>query len=375
MEIIFYTVITIYAIFLFQLLLGFGKVKSSNLTSEWIPKTHFTIIVAFRNEAKNLPKLLASLSNLEYPKENIEIIMVDDDSQDISSSIFIQWRMKNNEIDTTLLENLRLSNSPKKDAILRAMPIAKNPWIITTDADCEVNPKWLASIDALIQKNDFEMIAAPVIYKIKNNWFHHFQQFELLSLQATTIGSFGIGKPFMCNGANFAYTKKIFLELDGFDGNTSIASGDDVFLLQKAISKFPEKVSFLKDQSAIVTTKPENDLFKLVMQRIRWASKSTHYNSFYPKFLASIIFVSNAVLAYAMIAVLFGKFGWKSLLILFTVKYIFDATLILKGNSFFKLNQVTIPLTSAIVYPFFATIVGLLSLFGTFTWKGRNFKK
>ena len=108
--------------------------------------------------------------------------MIDDDSKDNSSAVFIKWRMKNDEIDTTLLENLRLSNSPKKDAISRAMPIAKNPWIITTDADCEVNPNWLSSIDGFIQKNSFEMIAAPVIYKTKNNWFHHFPQFEICLL-------------------------------------------------------------------------------------------------------------------------------------------------------------------------------------------------
>jgi hypothetical protein len=54
-----------------------------------------------------------------------------------------------------------------------------------------------------------------------------------LSLQGATIGSFGIGKGFMCNGANLAYKKSLFQELNGFQGNDTIASGDDVFLLQK----------------------------------------------------------------------------------------------------------------------------------------------
>jgi hypothetical protein len=31
---------------------------------------------------------------------------------------------------------------------------------------------------------------------------HHFQQLDLASLQGATIGSFGIGKGFMCNGAS-----------------------------------------------------------------------------------------------------------------------------------------------------------------------------
>lgn len=375
MEIAFIIIVLIYCVFILQLVVGFNKIKTFSFSNELKPKTSFTIIVPFRNEAKNLPKLLKSFSKLNYPKELIEIIMIDDDSEDNSSSIFIQWRMQNDEIDTTLLENLRLTNSPKKDAIARAMPIAKNEWIITTDADCEVKKDWLKTIDNYIQTNVVEMIAAPVIYKTKNNWFHQFQQFDLLSLQGTTIGSFGINKPFMCNGANFAYTKKLFLELGGFGENDSFASGDDVFLLQKAIAKYPEKVSFLKSKEVIVTTKPENDLFKLFMQRVRWASKTSSYKFNYPKVLGLIVLMTNAIIVYGIIALILNKFDWRILLVLFLMKYIVDYSLLHKSNKFLNKSKFMLPLASSLVYPFFVTIVGVYSLFGSFKWKGRSFKK
>ena len=57
-----------------QLIFGFDKVKTFVRTDEK-PKTTFSIIVPFRNEEKNLPKLLKSISNLNYPKELFEIIM------------------------------------------------------------------------------------------------------------------------------------------------------------------------------------------------------------------------------------------------------------------------------------------------------------
>ena len=283
----FFLILSIYILLIGQLIYGFNKVKSFE-SNNIKPITVFTIIVPFRNEAKNLPKLLESFSKLNYPRELIEIILIDDFSNDNSNRIVYQWRIKNDDIDTTLLENLRLSNSPKKDAIFRAIPIVKHNWIITTDADCIVPRNWLLTFDNYIQNNDVEMIVGSVIYKTKNNWFHHFQQLDLLSLQGTTLGSFGIGKPFMCNGANFAYTKKIFNELDGFNGNNKIASGDDVFLLQKAVTKQLSNVHVLKNQWAIVKTKPENNFFKFFMQRVRWASKTSSYNSFYAKILASI---------------------------------------------------------------------------------------
>jgi glycosyltransferase involved in cell wall biosynthesis len=147
-----YLILLLYVLLILQLVVGFKKVKTFERTN-LSPKTAFTLIVPFRNEAKNLPKLLASFSKLNYPHELLEIIMVDDFSTDSSERICIRWRMNHDTLDTTLLENLRLSNSPKKDAIARAMPIAKHDWIITTDADCIVNKNWLLTFDNYIQNN------------------------------------------------------------------------------------------------------------------------------------------------------------------------------------------------------------------------------
>ena len=373
-EIILFVVLVIYVVFILQLIVGFDKVKSFVRTDEK-PKTAFTIIVPFRNEEKNLPKLLESFSKLNYPYKLIEVILVDDFSTDSSERVCIRWRLEHEYLDTTLLENLRLSNSPKKDAIGRAMPIAKHDWIITTDADCIVKPNWLLTIDNYIQNNDAEMIVGAVIYKTKNNWFHHFQQLDLLSLQGTTIGSFGINKPFMCNGANFAYTKNFFTKIGGFGGINDKASGDDVFLLQKAVAKVPEKVHYLKNTETIVKTKPENDLFQLFMQRVRWASKTTGYSSTYAKFLAVIVLLMNLSLVCGLWFVVCGCCNWKILLIPFLIKYLVDYCLLYKANKYLLKGKWLLPLASSLLYPFYSSLVGIYSLFGSFSWKGRTFKK
>jgi cellulose synthase/poly-beta-1,6-N-acetylglucosamine synthase-like glycosyltransferase len=373
-EIILFVVLVIYVVFILQLIIGFEKVKSFVRTDEK-PKTAFTIIVPFRNEEKNLSKLLQSISKLNYPYKLIEVILVDDFSTDSSERICIRWRLEHEYLDTTLLENLRLSNSPKKDAIGRAMPIAKHDWIITTDADCIVKPNWLLTIDNYIQNNDAEMIVGAVIYKTKNNWFHHFQQLDLLSLQGTTIGSFGINKPFMCNGANFAYTKNFFTKIGGFGGINDKASGDDVLLLQKAVSANLEKVHYLKNNDFIVTTKPENDLFQLFMQRVRWASKTTGYSSTYAKFLAVIVLLMNLSLVCGLWFVVCGCCNWKILLIPFLIKYLVDYCLLYKANKYLLKGKWLLPLASSLLYPFYSSLVGIYSLFGSFSWKGRTFRK
>ncbi len=367
-------ILLVYVILMAQLILGYDKVKSFKRT-DVVPKTAFSIIVPFRNEEKNLPKLLASFSQLNYPYKLIEIVMVDDFSTDNSERLCIRWRLDHEFLDTTLLENLRLSNSPKKDAIGRAVPIIKHEWIITTDADCTVPKNWLLTLDDYIQKNQPEMIIGAVAYKTKNNWFHKFQQMDLLSLQGTTIGSFGIGKPFMCNGANFAYTKKLFNELDGFNSNDKLASGDDVFLLQKATKNHLDKIHYLKNPESIVKTKPENDLFDFFMQRVRWASKTTGYPSVYAKFLAIIVLLMNLGLVVCFLMTIIGKIDWSIVLGVFSAKYLVDYWLLFKANKYLLKGQWILPLATSLIYPFYSSLVGVYSLFGSFSWKGRQFSK
>ena len=374
MDVVLYLIAAIYVVFIAQLIYGFNKVKPFERT-EVNPKTTFSIIVPFRNEAKNLPKLLKSISKLNYPKELFEIILVDDFSTDTSERICIQWRMANGLIESTLLENLRLSNSPKKDAISRAVPILKHDWMVTTDADCIVTKNWLLTLDNFIQQNNPEMVVGAVIYKTKNNWFHHFQQLDLMSLQGTTIGSFGIGKPFMCNGANFAYTKKFFQELGGFGGINSTASGDDVLLLQKAVTANSDKVLYLKNKEFIVKTKPENDLFVLFMQRVRWASKTTSYKNIYAKSLAVVVLLMNLSLVLGFGFWILGKIEIWNLSSIFLIKYLVDYVLLYKSNQYLNKGKFLLPLASSLVYPVFSSAVGLYSLFGSFTWKGRHFSK
>ncbi len=371
-EVVLLLILLIYVVFIAQLIYGFNKVKTFEKT-ELKPKTAFSIIVPFRNEAKNLPKLLNSISNLNYPKELFEIILIDDFSTDTSEKICIQWRMANGLIESTLLENLRLSNSPKKDAISRAVPILKHEWMVTTDADCVVSENWLLTLDNFIQQKNPEMVVGAVVYKTKNNWFHHFQQLDLMSLQGTTIGSFGNGNPFMCNGANFAYTKKFFLELGGFAGINSTASGDDVLLLQKAVASNLDKVHYLKSKEFIVKTKPENDLFQLFMQRVRWASKTTSYKNTYAKSLAVVVLLMNFSLIIGFGFLVLGKIRiwyWSSI---FLIKYVVDYFLLYKSNAYLNKRRFLLPLASSLVYPIFSSIVGLYSLFGSFTWKQRRF--
>lgn len=103
LELILGIVFLIYILFIGQLIYGFNRMKRFS-KKEFTPKTSFTIVVPFRNEKENLPNLLHSTSLLNYPRELVEIILVDDDSDD-------EFRIQNLEFRIICEKQMENSNS------------------------------------------------------------------------------------------------------------------------------------------------------------------------------------------------------------------------------------------------------------------------
>ena len=369
---VFFGIILIYALFIGFLAYGFTKIKFFEPTNV-TPITRFSIVVPFRNEAENLPNLLHSFSRLDYPKDMFEVLFVNDSSDDLSVKIINEFQVSN--FNFSVIENIRISSSPKKDAITSAIKLARNEWILTTDADCYVNENWLKVLDAYIQENNPEMIAGAVSFFTGESFLHHFQQLDLMSLQGATIGSFGLEKPFMCNGANFAYTKNLFNKINGFEGNNKIASGDDVFLLQKALldNYFGAiKVHYLKTESNIVLTKAEESWKSLINQRIRWASKAAAYKNNFGKVTALIVFTGNLSITLSFFLTLFSLFSFWNWYLLFAIKIMIDFLILYQTGKFIKPQSVKFFLISNLWYPFFCVFVAFSSFFGSYEWKGRK---
>ncbi|MEO5782031.1 MAG: glycosyltransferase, partial [Ginsengibacter sp.] len=237
-----------------------------------------SVIIPARNEEENIQACLDSITNQGYPKNLFEVIVVDDFSTDRTVEIVNSFANKN--VSLLSLKDFAKEgelNSYKKKAIEIAISKANGELIITTDADCIVQNKWLETIARFYEKYNPAFIAAPVAYHGETNFLKIFQSLDFMMLQGITGAS--VYKKFhsMCNGANLAYEKKVFLEVDGFAGIDNIASGDDMLLMHKIFNRYPDKVLFLKSRDAIVQTKPAGTLQEFLNQRIRWASKADKY--------------------------------------------------------------------------------------------------
>ncbi|OUR98340.1 glycosyltransferase [Flavobacteriales bacterium 33_180_T64] len=375
MLIIIFIITFFYLLLIGSLIYGFDNVINFKL-EDIAPKTKFSIVIPFRNEAKNLPVLIASISRLNYPSSLFEILLVNDESTDDSIEK-INTNLSNlKSVNISILENLRQTNSPKKDAITTAIKKAKHEWIVTTDADCELPKYWLDTFDNYIQNNNPNVLVAPVTYSNITSFFERFQLLDILSLQGATVGGFGIKKPFLCNGANLAYKKTLFNTLNGFEGNLDIASGDDVFLLEKAVKRDKKNVHYIKNSQIIVHTKPESSFKKLKAQRVRWAAKTSRYNTSFGKLTGFIVLLMNALLISLPLLYLVQIIALKILIYTYTIKVLIDFLLLFKSARFFEQERY-LPsyLFSSLLYPFFCVYVAFISMFKGYKWKDRAYMK
>ncbi len=363
-----------YCFFISLLIIGIYKCsKTQEYNHAELP--NITIIIPFRNEEKNIGKLLRSISQLNYPKEKLEIITINDSSTD--NSIAEIKSFQNAILPATLkiieLQDVSHTNYGKKSAVNYGIQIAKSEIIVSTDADCIVYPNWINSLLAYLSPQTM-LVCGPVRYNDNNSTWSKLLQLEFFSLIFSGAASIGIKKPSFCNAANMMFRKNIYLEVfDKYGKNYS--SGDDVFLLQSISTTYGAKhITFAHTKSAIVDTLPPNNIKSFVLQRLRWASKAVGYKSAFAIFQSLLVYIYSLSIIGLSILSVFSKQYILSTILLISGKLILDLLFFkfsISQLKYAKFNPIIFFLSS-ILYPVYIVVIASMSFFTKGEWKGRK---
>ncbi|MEO7988842.1 MAG: glycosyltransferase [Chryseolinea sp.] len=326
-----------------------------------------SIIIPARNEENTITLLLSDISAQSY--QHFELIVVDDHSQDATIE-----RVEKEVTHDSRFIVLKSNGIGKKQALTTAIRSAKGSIIITTDADCRVNKNWVNSILPYFSDNETRMVFGGV--KIScHSFFDDVQALEFASLIGSGAATSALGFPTMCNGANLAFRKDVFEEVDGYSGNMDVPSGDDEFLMRKIKAKYPKGIVFAGSSETVVSTAPSLDLKAFMHQRIRWAGKWKHNQSMASMMLAFFILLFQASTIALPILMLSNQIDSQMGSVLFMAKILVEYIFLQQVSSFLLLHwswKAFILLQG--LYPFYVVTIGLLSNFLSFSWKGRTLK-
>lgn len=327
-----------------------------------------SVLIAARNEGKNIEKLLQSLYNQTFAKENFEVIVVDDHSDDETSEIAERFKVSHPEMSLKLL---KATGSGKKQAISQALHAADNEVVIVTDADCELPAKWIEKMLAFYIAKDLKMLLGPVLLSPADTLFEKLQVLEHMSLIASTAGSAAIGMPVMCNGANMMYDRKSALNVEKDRTDMKLASGDDMFLMEQFIARYGSKaIGFFLNREVIVKTATMPNLKAFFRQRTRWTSKTKAYTNWKIIATALTIFLFNLSIVFFFVAGFFMPVFWAFYVLYVIMKTLIDYPIIRRISAFMKQKKLkfwTLPLE--FIYPFYVVFTAFAGMFTKVRWK------
>ncbi|HDL19366.1 MAG TPA: glycosyltransferase [Bacteroidetes bacterium] len=361
-----------YAIILYYFI-GLGRLRpGKNRTLHTI-----SVLIPARNEEKNIGRCLDSVLQQNYPEDLYQIHVIDDHSPDRTVEIVRSYR----EIYPGRIHLHRLRDfaaddkriAYKKAAIQLGIENSRSDLIVTTDADCTVQPTWLTAINRHFSE-DVGMVCGLVTFgkDTEHSLFHRLQSLEFLGLVSAAAGSMANGFPATANGANLAYRRTAFTQVNGFTGIDDLPSGDDDLLMHKIHRTGKWKIRFTAEKTGIVTTQPEPTLKAFFNQRTRWASKSTHYGNRWITAILSLIYLFYFYLTAGLIYFIFFDPHYLLPPVLFLGKWLIEFLILQKACALTGRKDLLKYFPAAQFFQIlYILIAGFRGVFGKYSWKDR----
>jgi len=374
---VFLALLTLFYLFLISFLIVYwNRITVFRIPDTFIPKTKISIVVPVRNEAAHLASCIESLLNQEYPRDLCEILIVDDQSYDETPDIAAAFDDSRIQYMRLGVEGRTTIEGSKKKAIAYGVNHAKGTLIVTTDGDCTLPVRWLKSIAAQYEQDAVRLLAGAVIPTRYRNWLEAFISLDMMNTFVIQAAGVKSGSYFICSGANLAYERKAFIESEPYNTNLHIASGDDIFLIDKFKTRYPGQLAILKSNEAVCLTEPPADLASFFNQRLRWAGKMKKTSGTATILLATFIWLHRII---PMAALIIGLLLHDNLYIFsgtiaIGIGWLLDFAMLYQAVSFFGSNKLLywfIP--SEIFYTIYFFILGVLSWLPVqLEWKDRR---
>ena len=332
-------------------------------TPDNLPKV--SVVVAAKDEEKNLPLCLDSLVKLEYPKELLEVIVVNDQSIDSTPVIIDEIANRfsfTKRVDA--IENNMMRG--KANALSQGIDKASGEFIFLTDADCTVPATWINETLKYFDETT-GIVGGVTLISETGRSVYGIQALDWDFLLSVGAGAATIGKPIACLGNNLVFRKRAYEEVGGYR-QIKFSVTEDYALFKTIAESGKWKYRFPMDRLTLVHTLPVETLKEVFSQRKRWATggKDTGLFGFLtlvPGFFFHWFIILSALSSFG----LFAKF--------LLLKALLDTLFVFPTLKHYgKIAHLKFILYFEIYYLIYVAILPFSVYFGkAITWKGRKY--
>ena len=370
-EIILYiTLITgaIWAATVIALNIGLGRHKA--FSSDFKPR--LSVLIAARNEEKNIDDCLLTLSAQDYPVDLREIVVIDDNSTDRTKEIASGYTERIPGFKVIDVGTPREGVAPKKSALITGIAETTGEIIITTDADCSPPPGWLSEMAGLFEPDVDAVVGFSPLEG--RGIAGALARFDSLVNAVISAGALGLGVAGSAVGRNFAYRRKAWQDAGGFGTGAAAASGDDDLLLQR-IAANGGKILFATDPATFVPAWGRKSLVEWWRMKRRHFSAGKRYK-FGLVILGTLLYLFNPALIALTVFAICGEIEpYWMITSTWCLKISIDGLALERGAERFRIYDWKLTwLIAELVSPFILTVLLPASMVGKIGWKGRRLR-
>lgn len=260
-------VLCTYSVLLITLIITILRKVKAPVKHKW---ENVSVIVPFRNEAKNLGDLLLSLGSQDY-KGKFELILINDHSDDNYNHVIehmietLQYSIK--IINSNFNNNVNLTG--KQQALETGIKNSSHSWLAFTDADVVLEKNWLSSLVNQADNSRTIVFGHTSVHGKKQNIIEKYSAFQLEYLFSAAYGFSLLGIPGSCMGNNLLISKELYNEIGGQEA-IGYTITEDMQLVNRAL-KAGAIVEPVKPFHPTVLTSTPSTLIDMIHQSVRWA--------------------------------------------------------------------------------------------------------
>ncbi|PPS43915.1 glycosyltransferase family 2 protein [Chroococcidiopsis sp. TS-821] len=178
---------------------------------------YFSIVIPTYNRPEQLARCLESLTRLDYPRQDFEVIVVDDGSTTPLEPIVTRYKL-----NLTLIHQ---ANSGPAAARNTGVKRAKGKYLAFTDDDCTPAPDWLTTLADRFATAPNCMIGGQTLNALRQNPYSTASQ--LLVDYLYIFHQTSLPQLHFFTSNNMSLPTEMFRNLGGFDTTFTLAAAED----------------------------------------------------------------------------------------------------------------------------------------------------
>ncbi|MEP6833763.1 MAG: glycosyltransferase [Gemmatimonas sp.] len=274
-----------------------------------------SVIVSARNQERDLPSCISSLLALDYPRELLQIVLVNDRSTDNSGAI-IDAAAAHHAHVIALPSHASLPSGLGGSArgIAHGFSAAVGEWMLVIDASVVVRPEWVRHLLGYVDAKTG--VAAGALLVRADGWLGAVERMALAFLQTFNFGLAGWGAPIVCASSNMAIRRSVYEEAVGLRGQKSRDAEEFAWFEMVKARKLG--VHLYMDSATTATRAPVQSAQELLSAHRRWVGEGLAHRSAFKVPLPIALVWAWGLAMFVLLAWLLDWRVWAAFLVLKT---------------------------------------------------------